>query len=121
MGGNIVYDLLTYFRPSLKVDVFVTVGSQVAFFEELKQFRVSDRDIPRSDPKTERVSRPANVARWINIFDLNDLLGFAATGVFEDVEDYRYSTGKGAIKAHGTYLTLPSFHERFSRRLRGLS
>jgi hypothetical protein len=38
--------------------------------------------------------------------------------VFNDVEDYKYSTGKGALKAHGTYLMLPSFHQRFSERLR---
>jgi hypothetical protein len=118
MGGNIVYDLLTHFRPDLRVDVLVTVGSQVGFFEELKQFRASDEDVPKHDPSTERVERPQNVSCWLNIFDLNDLLGFAARGVFRDVEDYKYSTGKGALQAHGTYLTLPSFHQRFSERLR---
>ena len=35
MGGNIVYDVLSYFRPDLACDVLVTVGSQVGLFEEL--------------------------------------------------------------------------------------
>lgn len=117
LGGEIVYDLLTYFRPELEVDVLVTVGSQVAFFEELGRFRKSS-DRP-ADPKTGRVPRPSNVKRWINVFDLNDVLGFPAGGVFSEseVEDYVYSTGKGALKAHGTYLMLPSFHQRLRERL----
>jgi hypothetical protein len=35
LGGVISYDVLTHFDPSLEVDVFVTVGSQVALFEEM--------------------------------------------------------------------------------------
>jgi hypothetical protein len=116
MGGNIVYDLLTHFRPELEVDVLVTVGSQVAFFEELAQFRSSPTD-PPADPANERIKRPDNVKHWINIFDLNDVLGFAASGVYDGVEDYAYSTGEGAIKAHGAYLMLPSFHRRLRKRL----
>jgi hypothetical protein len=116
MGGNILYDLLTYFRPDIEVDVLVTVGSQVALFEELKQFRVSDDTVP-TDPTTDRVQAPQNVGRWINVFDLNDWLGFAAEGVFAGVEDFKYSTGEGALKAHGAYLMLPSFHDRLRARL----
>lgn len=117
MGGNIVYDLLTHFRPDLHVDTFVTVGSQVAFFEELAQFRSSPPD-PPADPDEDRIERPQNVGRWINVFDLNDVLGFAAAGVYNGVEDFAYSTGKGALKAHGAYLMLPSFHIRLRERLR---
>jgi hypothetical protein len=116
MGGNIVYDLLTHFRPDLKVDVFVTVGSQVAFFEELAQFRSSPAD-PPCDPAHDRIQRPANVGRWINVFDLNDVLSFAAGGVYAGAEDFAYSTGKGALRAHGAYLMLPSFHVRLRERL----
>lgn len=117
MGGNIVYDVLTHFRPELRVDVLVTVGSQVAFLEELGQFRSSPEE-PPADPSTDRLPRPKNVTRWINVFDLNDVLGFAAGRVYDGVEDFAYSTGEGAVKAHGAYFSLPSFHDRLRERLR---
>lgn len=116
MGGNIAYDLLTHFRPDLEVDVLVTVGSQVAFFEELKLFAESREDVPRT-PATDRIARPKNVGRWINIFDRNDVLGFVAEGVFGGVEDYEYSTGKGMLFAHTTYFLRPSFHDRLGERV----
>jgi len=117
MGGNIVYDLLTHFRPDLRVDLLATVGSQVAFFEELKLFLESDGAVPAKP--TDRVSKPANVDRWINIFDRNDILGFAGEGVFSGVEDYDYSTGKGLLFAHTTYFLRPSFHDRLGERVAG--
>lgn len=118
MGGNIVYDLLTHFRRDLEVDLLVTVGSQVSFFEELKLFVESRGDVP-AIPATDRVPRPENVDRWINIFDRNDLLGFVAAGVFGGVEDYEYSTGKGLLFAHTTYFLRPSFHDRLGERVAG--
>lgn len=56
MGGNIVYDVLTHFRPDLRVDFLVTVGSQVGLFEELKLFGASRPDIPGTGG--ERVPMP---------------------------------------------------------------
>jgi pimeloyl-ACP methyl ester carboxylesterase len=117
MGGNIVYDLLTHYRPDLRVDVLATVGSQVAFFEELKLFMESDPSVPSSG--ADRVPRPANVDRWINIFDRNDILSFTTSGVFDGVEDYEYSTGEGILLAHTTYFLRPSFHDRLGDRLAG--
>jgi hypothetical protein len=116
MGGNIVYDVLTHFRPDLRVDVLITVGSQVAFFEELKLFAESDKDVPRN-PATDRVPKPSGVGRWINVFDRNDVLGYVAEGVFADVEDYEYSTGEGIFLAHMTYFSRPSFHDRLGERV----
>lgn len=116
LGGEIVYDILSYFCPDIQVDVLVTVGSQIAFFEELGRFRASETTKP-ADLKTARVPRPANVGRWLNVFDLNDVLGFPAGAVFDPVQDYVYSTGKGALAAHGSYLLLPSFHRRLHKRL----
>jgi len=118
MGGNIVYDLLTHFRRDLEVDLLVTVGSQVSFFEELKLFMESRGDVPVT-PATDRVPRPENAGRWINIFDRNDVLSFAAEGVFGGVEDYEYSTGKGLLFAHTTYFLRPSFHDRLGERVAG--
>ena len=117
MGGNISYDLLTSSCSDLPVELYVTVGSQVGFFEELKLFRSSSRDIPGHTPK---VPRPANVRRWINVFDYSDVLGFEAGSIFEGVEDYAYGTGS-LLKAHSQYFLQPGFHERLSRRIQGQS
>jgi hypothetical protein len=116
MGGNIMYDVLSYFRPDLRCDLFVTVGSQVGLFEELCLLMRSREAGCPSVPKVERL---ANVERWINVFDYNDVLGYAAEGIFEGVEDYAYSTGKGVVQAHTTYFQLPSFYRRLASRVEG--
>jgi hypothetical protein len=119
MGGNIMYDILTMFRPDLAIDALVTVGSQVGVFEELKLFAASDESFP-PDPNARtkpRVSRQANVGIWLNIFDQNDVLGFAAADIFDGVTDFAYSTGQGVFAAHGSYFSRPRFHARLGARL----
>jgi hypothetical protein len=113
MGGIIVYDLLTSALSDLHVDTLVTAGSQIAVIEELKLFTSSDRTIPNSSQK--KVSKPANVGRWLNVFDTTDILGFAAERVFEDVNDHVFATGHAW--AHGGYFVEPSFHRRLGARL----
>jgi hypothetical protein len=115
MGGNIVYDLLSHFLPTLQVDQFVTVGSQVGLFEEMKLFAASDPEIPNAASPTVR--RPPNIKRWINIFDYNDVLSFRIERIFDSVKDYSYSTGSSIRKAHSDYLALPSFYRRLRKRL----
>jgi hypothetical protein len=114
MGGNIVYDLLSNLRRDLSCDVLLTVGSQVGVFAELGLF---DSVAPPANPATDRVPKLDNVGRWINVFDLNDVLGFAAEKIFDEVEDYQYSTGKGVLAAHSTYFIRPSFYDRLAARL----
>jgi hypothetical protein len=113
LGGVIMYDILTAFEPSFHVDALVTVGSQVALFEEMKLFL--NRDVSVHGP-SGRIRRPAGVKHWLNVFDLNDVLAFQASAVFGDVVDFSYSTGAG-VKSHGTYFALPSFHRRLRARL----
>ncbi len=114
MGGNIVYDLLTSTSRPWHVDALVTVGSQVAVVEELKLFASSDKNVP--NPTTPKVARPGNVSRWINVFDTMDVLGFAASRVFANVEDYAFTTGHAW--AHGGYFVEPVFHARLAKRLK---
>ncbi|MBC8870931.1 MAG: hypothetical protein H8E44_16020 [Planctomycetes bacterium] len=116
MGGNIVYDVLSHFRQDLTCDALVTVGSQVALFEELKLFKLRDLSVPR-DPAADRMPKPDNIRHWLNVYDTNDVLSFAASGVFEDVTDIDYVTGKGVLSAHGTYFQRPSFHSLLGERL----
>jgi hypothetical protein len=48
--------------------------------------------------------------------DYNDVLGFATEAVFNGPRDYVYSTGKGALAAHGSYFR-PSFFRKLGKRL----
>ena len=113
MGGNIVYDLLPRELADVRIDLLVTAGTQVGFFEELKLFRDSDLGIPNATTPT--VPRPENVARWINIFDHSDLLGYEVGSVIQGVEDFSYQTGS-LLKAHSQYFIQPGFHERLAAR-----
>lgn len=116
MGGNIVYDLFSSLRTDLSCDVLLTVGSQVGVFAELGLFESVS---PPNNPATDRVPQLANVGQWINVFDPNDVLGFAAETIFSGVNDYQYSTGKGILAAHSTYFLRPSFYDRLATRLGG--
>ncbi|MDB5859726.1 MAG: hypothetical protein JWQ76_3415 [Ramlibacter sp.] len=115
-GGEIVYDILTRFRPGLQVDCLVTVGSQVGLFEELKLYLASDANIPAHYPDG-RVPRPANLKRWLNVFDLNDVLSYRVTPIFDGAEDFAYDTGYSTLQAHGGYFLRPSFYVRLAARL----
>lgn len=113
MGGNIMYDILTYFRPDLHVDLWVTVGSQVALFQEMRLYKI-DHQKPAT---TNRVSKPANVKTWLNVFDPLDVLSFAAEGVFENVHDYAFSNQSNILNAHTLYFVRPQFHQRLASRV----
>lgn len=118
MGGNITYDLLTYFRSNSRpVDLLITVGSQVALFEELKLYKASQRNIP-SDPHQQRVAKPASVKHWLNVYDPNDILSYTVGGVFADASDFVYSTGKSVIAAHTAYFLRGSFYHRLAVRVK---
>jgi hypothetical protein len=114
MGGDIAYDLLTAQLAEVNCDVLITVGSQVALFEELGLFcssETSHGDAPTS------LKTPKGVRRWLNVFDRHDVLGFATSGVFGGAEDYEYDTGGCLWNAHSLYLVRPSFHRRLIERL----
>lgn len=113
MGGNIVHDMLSHFRPDVRVDLLVTVGTQVGLFEELKLFASSDRAVPH--PGQPKVAALPNVGRWLNVLDRSDPLAFAAAPVFAGAEDLVFGTG--AWWAHGGYLTSCDFHARLARRV----
>ncbi|MEU5664818.1 hypothetical protein [Streptomyces longwoodensis] len=113
MGGNIAYDLLTSTAKDLTVDLFVTVGSQVGLFEELKLFIASDKTIPTSN--SPKAGKPRNINRWINAFDYNDMLGYSISSIMEGAQDFAYRT-ESALHAHSAYFHQPRFHERLAVR-----
>jgi pimeloyl-ACP methyl ester carboxylesterase len=116
LGGVIIYDILTYFRPDLKFDVLASVGSQIALFEEMSLYRASKADVPPNPPK-DLLPQPTGIAKWLNVFDTNDVFSFRAQGVFAGPTDYRFDTGYGLLQAHGGYFARPSFYKRLAARL----
>jgi hypothetical protein len=119
LGGVITYDLLTHFRPNLAVDLFVSVGSQVSHFEEMKLFKVSDK-AGYPGPLGKKVPRPKNIKHWINIYDEVDIFSYACDRVFDGVGDYPYDTKTYVIKAHGAYFEQARFYERLRARIHDL-
>ncbi|SDC39698.1 hypothetical protein SAMN05192589_102101 [Paracidovorax valerianellae] len=116
LGGVILYDIVTHFRPELEFDIFVSVGSQIAVFEEMTLYRVSDAKLP-ANPPTDRLGKPKSFHRWLNVYDSNDVFSFRTEGVFEGPDDYRFDTGYGLLQAHGGYFARPSFYKRLAARL----
>jgi pimeloyl-ACP methyl ester carboxylesterase len=116
LGGIILYEILSYYRPDIAVDVFASVGSQIGVLEEVKVLKASDRAIgPKESQK--RVPPLSNVERWINIYDLNDPGSFATERIFEGSSDFRYTTGLSPRAAHSGYWIRPSFYERLAARV----
>jgi hypothetical protein len=116
MGGNIAYDVLTHFRPGIKVDELVTVGSQASVFKQLDLFMEQIHGtIPKKDGG--KAPRPPGVGRWMNIFDPQDILSFAFAPEFENVTDYAFESPGGATSSHGDYFKRIRFFERLVQRL----
>src|SRR5260370_20569085 len=108
MGGNILYDILTYYDINLKVDVWISVASQVGQFEEMKIFKASDKELG-APAKVEGLK--SRVSYWLNVYDPADILSFKAAPVFADVSaDLEYSTGVHAFKSHSEYFGRSSFY-----------
>lgn len=116
LGGIVAYDILSHFAQEIEPKALVTVGSQVAIFEDLKIFMASDPTIGPGG-QLENAPRPPNVGCWINVFDRADALSFDTADVFDGVEDYDYSSGLGADRAHGGYFVRPSFYLHLGERL----
>ncbi len=110
MGGQLFYDAVTRFAPAdtnladLKIDHWITCGSQVSFFAELRLL-LDQPEIPEGS----KLQRPVCVDAWTNFYDLNDLVGFIMAPVFEGVTDKEYNTGYGLAFAHTGFLARPSF------------
>jgi hypothetical protein len=116
LGGVICFDLFGHFRPELTVDLFVTVGSQVSHFEEIKQLKTSNLAIRAP----QKAPTPVNIKHWINIFDEVDIFSYACDQVFDRVIDFEYDTQTYVIKAHGAYFEQDRFYSRLRARIDAL-
>ena len=114
LGGVLTFDLLGHYRPQLEVDLFVSVGSQVAHFEEIKLFHTSDETVKLG----AKAPTPANIKRWINVYDEVDIFSYACAEVFDRVDvDARYDTKTYVVKAHGEYFKQARFYNRLRARI----
>ena len=112
----ISFDLLSYYRTDIDVALLVTIGSQVSHFEEMKRYKSSDPNIKRP----AKATTPANIRRWINIFDQVDIFSYACDKVFDRVIDFAYDTQTYVIKAHGAYFEQDRFYSRLRARIDAL-
>lgn len=111
LGGVISFDVLGHFRPDIEVDLFISVGSQVGHFEELKLYRTSDPAIKMP----AKAPTPPNIKRWINVFDRVDIFSYSIEKIFDRFNvDASYDTQTYMVKSHGVYFE----QERFWQRLR---
>ena len=105
MGASVVYDAVVRFAPKLEIDCLITVGSQIAQFQNLGLF-----GSPRQRDDRERVvGLKRNFKRWWNVFDSCDFLNFVASPVFADAVDVSYTTWRGPSTAHSAYWGQPRF------------
>jgi hypothetical protein len=123
MGGQLVYDAVTYFIPQsttfnhIKIDFWCATASQVGLFEELKLFRLKT---PTKTP--DKIPFPhAHLGVWWNVWDSNDFLSFTARDIFDRVDDEPYNSGLSLATAHSGYLHRPSFFRRLVRKLEAAS
>ncbi|MFD4367398.1 hypothetical protein [Rhodococcus sp. NPDC058521] len=125
MGGNIFYDLVTSYDPSLKVDLWVSAGGQVGQFEEMKLFKgstITNSPAPPMPPKVAALD--GRVRTWLNVYDPADILSFLIEPVLTDqdptvrIKDLRFKSGVSALDAHGAYYTRPTFYELLAREVR---
>jgi hypothetical protein len=108
MGGNILYDLVTYYAPDLVVDAWISVGGQVGQFEEMKIFKASDKAVCAPHKVRGLAGR---VKYWLNVYDPVDIFSFLTAPVFAEVqEDLAFKTGDMVIKSHGAYFKRASFY-----------
>jgi hypothetical protein len=108
LGGVVSFDVLSFYRLDIIVDLLITVGSQVSHFEELKLYRSSSGKIPNEF--VELAPCPANIRRWLNVYDRVDVFSYACERVFQGVRDIEYDTHTHIVNAHSAYFGQSQFY-----------
>lgn len=118
LGGVILYDMLSSLASAglpldLKIDAFLTIGSQPGLFESMGLFEFKNA-------AGGRTPGPGCVKAWHNVFDPIDPFGFRADPMFEKVEDFAFDSCTGLVSAHTTYFKRPQFYARMRAHLHAL-
>jgi hypothetical protein len=94
LGGIAAVDWLALGKRP--IDALITVGSQAAYFYEIDA--LVSRRVGAGLP-------PFFPARWLNIHDPGDMLGYPAGGVFKDrVQDLEVDNGEPFPESHSAYF-----------------
>ena len=111
LGGDIMFDLLTRADPP-KVAMLVTVGSQVPFFYAMDGLHSIQPDYDNGKPKGAS-TKQAFEFPWINVYNVNDLLSFRASGVFQwpNLTEFHLESKVPFPMSHGTYFSDSKFYE----------
>lgn len=117
MGGGILHEILTdpqevaaieaQLKAPLKVDLFLSVGTQIGLFAELQQFEVPEDGTSLSVP----------VTHYWNVFDYRDTLAFLCGPLIAGAVDLEINTAAGVVNAHGAYFESALFHRRLNAKL----
>ncbi|MFF7334967.1 hypothetical protein [Streptomyces sp. NPDC008150] len=100
LGGVACLETMVEHGPG-KVDQLITVGSQGPYLHEIDALATLPfgRKLPDAFP-----------ARWLNVYDPNDFLSYAAEGVFTDrVQDLRVEGGEPFLESHSAYWVSRTF------------
>ncbi|CAN5265909.1 hypothetical protein BH10CYA1_BH10CYA1_36280 [soil metagenome] len=111
MGANIMCDVASYFRPDQEIDLLITVAAQFPLFADLHMF-------PGLDSRHRPISKPPNVKRWINVYDMNDIFGFTAQPMFEGIEDLEFASGRLGITTHADCFKFVSLYEQLAKAVK---
>ncbi len=121
LGGAVFYDLFSYFRSDLRFDLWVSVGSQLAYYEDAKLLahRIEPSFEPGAAARKVRAPLPDDAA-WYNVFDVQDWLAFRAETVFENVKDWPHAfpVNEHLGRVHTAYFDTVSFYQALTRILR---
>lgn len=94
LGGIACFELLASPDPPV-VSCLVTAGSQAPLLYEIGALQSLKRPRPL----------PQSFPPWLNIYDRNDFLSFAAQRLFPNATDLPFSSGQPFPDSHGAYFT----------------
>jgi hypothetical protein len=108
LGGIILYDILTYYKPDLVVDAWISTGGQIGQFEEMKLFKASNPELK----SPQKIALPPNIRRWLNIYNPLDVLSFITQPIFTGcIRDQKYVAGSSLFAAHMEYFQGPALYK----------
>jgi hypothetical protein len=125
MGGQIIYDLVTYFLPRalavdrIRIDFWCATASQVGLFEEMKMFLASSKNYSAKQGNLTPYPSLSHLGGWWNVWDPNDFISYTAKPIIAEVDDESYNSGMSVLGAHGGYLQYASFYRKFAKKLKG--
>jgi hypothetical protein len=107
LGGIMCVDLLVH-EAIPEVEMLVTVGSQAPFFYEVDALS----SLQFGEPL------PAHFPRWLNIYDLRDMLSYEGKRIFPGrVEDVEVSSSQPFPRSHLAYWDNPATWDAVVPRL----